>query len=100
MPRLLGTIGQVRQWADELRAERLNNTGRRMVDVVELVAMQLVDARRKGNADAVAKLAAKIESGIRAALAADKGEVDRSMVELRRRAEQQEAMASEFDGMH
>ena len=92
-------LEDVAEWADKIRGERLNATGRAWVDLVELVVRELIEART-GGLVGVERLAATADKLLRGALAADKGEVDRSIVELRKAQERREAMGSEFDAMH
>jgi hypothetical protein len=105
--RRLHTAAGVKRWAAELYAERLNDTGRACIELVEEVLLQAI-ALKGDDPDtkvplrylAVRRAMPDIDKAIRAAIVADKAEAERAMVQLRRRADAQDAIAGALDEMH
>lgn len=91
--RPLQTPAQVKIWADELRGERISQSGRAMIDAAEHVlhrAVALADASE------AAKLFANVDKFVRAAMQADKAKNDNTLQDLEQRRAEGDALAESF----
>lgn len=105
--RRLHTKAGVLAWGRELYAERLNDTGRGLVELARELLLEAVELPGKDEETglplrlmALRRIAPDVDKAIRAAIVADKAEAERAMVHLRRRAEAQDALAGALDEMH
>lgn len=105
----LRTVKEVEAWGAELRAERLNDTGRGLIDLATELLRSAVELAGDGiDPDsglphrllALRAIAPHVDKAVRASFVADKGEAERALVALRRRAEAQDTMAAGLDEMH
>lgn len=115
------TVEEIEAWRDEIRSERLNDTGRALVDfaaevlrsaiAVEPAAVEGVTGQRgadecrvqtqaQARFAALHKAATHVDKLVRAAMVADKGEADRMTEWLRKQAQVKQAMGSQFDEIH
>lgn len=87
---------EIPAWAERLRAERVNDTGRAVIDILERVVEKLLTAK----AEHVASIAKAVDALMRAALQADRASEALGIAELRKRADRLEKVSSRIRGMH
>lgn len=92
--RPLKTPAQVRNWAGELRGERISESGRALIDAAEHVMHRAVE---QADAAEAAKLYASADKFVRAALQADKAKNDNTLQELERRRGESDDLAKDFN---
>lgn len=90
-------LEDVAAWAERVRAERLNDTGRAAVDVLELYVRAAVGW---SSVDVLRKLGPVIDKLFRIGLQADQHEAQRYVLWLRKRAEAAEQAEEDFGGIH
>lgn len=93
-PRPLQSDAEIKRWADDIRAERVSDSGRRLIDLAERA---LHDALKSEDSDSTAKLYTAIDKLVRAAFQADKQLNDNTMQDLERRRAEGDALAEQLN---
>lgn len=101
-------VEEVDEWAERLRAERLNDTGRGLIDLAAGLLRSAMGAGEGLDEEtlmplrmlALRSVASHVDKAVRAAIVADKAEAERAIAKLRRIAEARESMADGFDEIH
>lgn len=90
-------LDDVAAWAERVRAERLNDTGRAAVDVLELYVRALVS---HPSVEVLQRLGPVIDKLSRIGLQADAHESQRYLAVLRKKAREREAAQGEFGSIN